>query len=82
MQIPCPTDASAGSAAALDGLIASLEVLGLIVDLSVVVDGRPTCPVATGMPRAETVAGGERFPPCTSVELIALPPTRLLGARS
>jgi hypothetical protein len=82
MQILCLTDGSAGAAVALDKLIASLEVLGLIVDQSAVVDSRPTRRVATGMPRAETVARVERFPLGTSAELIALPPTSLLGARS
>lgn len=56
MRILCPTDGSAGAAAALDKLIASFEVSGLIVDLLAVVNGRPTRPLARGMSTAETVA--------------------------
>ena len=56
MQILCPTDGSAGAAAALDKLIASFEVSGLIVDLLAVVDRRPGHPVATRVPGGEPEA--------------------------
>lgn len=56
MRILCPTDGSAGAAAALDKLIATFDVSRLIVDLLAVTDCRPARPVATRMPGSEPEA--------------------------